>query len=110
MEEQKLIETRLPVVWATFHTLFNYPFSKMFDTPYCILAETFTVFNFYLIIIESYYYIIFQNRKKLLPKIISDTCGAFTVCNFQSTNSPVELNSLLSNFFCYITWFVISSD
>ena len=27
-----------------------------------------------------------------------------SVCNFQSMKSPVELNSLLSNFFCYITW------
>ena len=32
------------------------------------------------------------------------------VCNFQSMKSPVELNDLLSKFFCYITWFVISSD
>ena len=29
-----------------------------------------------------------------------------TVCDFQSMKSPVELNSLLSKFFCYITWFV----
>ena len=27
-----------------------------------------------------------------------------SVCNFQSMKSPVELNSLLSKFFCYITW------
>ena len=27
-----------------------------------------------------------------------------TVCNFQSMKSPVELNSLLSKFFCLITW------
>ena len=27
-----------------------------------------------------------------------------TVCNFQSMKSPMELNSLLSKFFCYITW------
>ena len=33
-----------------------------------------------------------------------------SVCNFQSMKSPVELNSLLSKFFCYITWFVISPD
>ena len=33
-----------------------------------------------------------------------------SVCNFQSMKSPVELNSLFSKFFCYITWFVISSD
>ena len=26
------------------------------------------------------------------------------VCNFQSVKSPVELNSLLLKFFCYITW------
>ena len=35
---------------------------------------------------------------------------SYTVCNFESMKSPVELNSLLSKFFCYITWFVISSD
>ena len=29
------------------------------------------------------------------------------VCNFQSIKTPVELNSLLSKVFCYITWFVI---
>ena len=29
---------------------------------------------------------------------------AYSVCNFQSMKSPVELNSLLSKFFCYITW------
>ena len=34
----------------------------------------------------------------------------YSVCNFQSMKSPVELNSLLSKLFCYITWFVISSD
>ena len=33
-----------------------------------------------------------------------------SVCNFQSMKSPVELNSLLSKFFCYVTWFVIPSD
>ena len=27
-----------------------------------------------------------------------------TVCNFQSMKTPVELNSLLSKVFCYITW------
>ena len=27
-----------------------------------------------------------------------------TVCNFQSMKSLMELNSLLSKFFCYITW------
>ena len=32
-----------------------------------------------------------------------------TVCNFQSMKTPVELNSLLSEFFCYITWFVIKN-
>ena len=34
----------------------------------------------------------------------------FSVCNFQSMKSPVELNSPLLKFFCYITWFVISPD
>ena len=27
-----------------------------------------------------------------------------SVCNLQSMKSPLELNSLLSKFFCYITW------
>ena len=35
---------------------------------------------------------------------------AVSVCNFQSVKSPVELNSLLSKFFSYIIWFVISPD
>ena len=34
----------------------------------------------------------------------------FSVCNFQSMKSPVELSSPLLKFFCYITWFVISPD
>ena len=33
---------------------------------------------------------------------------SMSVCNFQSMKSPVKLNSRLSKFFCYITWFVIS--
>ena len=37
-------------------------------------------------------------------------CVLRSVCNFQSTKSPVELNSLLPKFFCYITWLVISPD
>ena len=30
-----------------------------------------------------------------------------TVCNFHSMKTPVELNSLLSKFFCHVIWFVI---
>ena len=33
-----------------------------------------------------------------------------SVCNFQSMKTPLELNSLFSNFFRYITWFVVSPD
>ena len=32
------------------------------------------------------------------------------VCNFKSMKSPMELNSLLSKLFCYITRFVISPE
>ena len=32
------------------------------------------------------------------------------VCNFQSMKSPVELNSLSSKFFCYITWLDATLD
>ena len=52
-----------------------------------------------------------------LPKIMHflQICAALSkksksVCNFQSMKRPVELNSLLSKFFCYTTWFVISPD
>ena len=34
----------------------------------------------------------------------------YAVCNFQPMKSPVELNSLLSKFLCYITWFAKSPD
>ena len=27
-----------------------------------------------------------------------------SVCNFQSMKSPLELNGVLSKFFCFITW------
>ena len=41
-------------------------------------------------------------KNNLLPLLESQWNN--TVCNFQSMKSPVELNSLLSKFFCYITW------
>ena len=34
----------------------------------------------------------------------------FPVRNIQSTKSPVELNSILPKFFCYVTWLVVSPD
>ena len=33
-----------------------------------------------------------------------------SVCNFQSMNRPMEMNSLFSKFFCYITMFVTLPD
>ena len=45
----------------------------------------------------------FVGKCYLLPFLL-------TVCNIQSMKTPVELNSLLSKFFCFITWFVISPD
>ena len=33
-----------------------------------------------------------------------------SVYNFQSMKTPVKLNSLLSKFLCYNTWFVILPD
>ena len=32
-------------------------------------------------------------------------CFISLVCNFQSIKCPLELNSLLLKFFCYVTWF-----
>ena len=43
----------------------------------------------------------------IVAKLGSNTNSVF---NFQSMISLVELNSLFSRFFCYITWFVISPD
>ena len=34
----------------------------------------------------------------------------FSICNFQSMKSPVELNSFFLKFFCYITWFDETGD
>ena len=42
---------------------------------------------------------IFHKSLKIWLKCFSN----FSVCNFQSMKSPVERNSLLSKFFCYIT-------
>ena len=50
--------------------------------------------------------LIFKLQQEILK--FNDIC--MTVCNFQSMRSPVELNGLLSKFFCYITWFVISPN
>ena len=36
----------LPVVWATFHTWFNYPLSKIIWYPLLYIGETFTVLIF----------------------------------------------------------------
>ena len=35
---------------------------------------------------------------------------SYSVCNFQSMKSPVELNSLYSKFICCITWLLLSAD
>ena len=49
----------------------------------------------------------FRNKSKQKSTELSKH---ISVCNFQSTKSPVELNSLLSKFFCYFNWLVISPD
>ena len=49
-------------------------------------------------------------RTPILKNICERLLLTKRVCNFQSMKTPVELNSLLSKFFCYITWFVISPD
>ena len=47
-------------------------------------------------------------KKEKNERVINTTVSS--VSNFQFMESPVELNSLLSKFFCCITWFVISLD
>ena len=50
-------------------------------------------------------------RKAVLKKTLYEVEKASkiffinSVCNFQSIKSPMELNSLLSKFFCYVAWF-----
>ena len=53
-----------------------------------------------------------KRLKKIEPKSSEVIYSEFiiSVCNFQSMKSPVELNSLFSKLFCYVTWFVISPD
>ena len=41
----------------------------------------------------------------IIKKRLILTYPVNTVCSFRSMKSPVELNCLLLNFFCYITWF-----
>ena len=41
----------------------------------------------------------------IIKKRLILTYPVNTVCSFWSMKSPVELNCLLLNFFCYITWF-----
>ena len=52
-----------------------------------------------------------NNERKQHIQHVNEAVHFFiTVCNFQFRKSPVELNSLLSKLFCYITWLVISPD
>ena len=52
---------------------------------------------------KLYFHILIPHR---MIRLNSDK----SVCNFQSMKSLVELNSLFSKLFCYITWFSISPD
>ena len=71
----------------------------MADTAFIIFrALCFKQYCFYISYANSYQYYPYTFRT------------LYSVCNFQFMKSPVELNSLLSNFFCYITWFVLSPD
>ena len=45
-------------------------------------------------------------EKKIRSGIVYPCLIKMTFCNFQSIKSAVELNSLLSKFFCYISQFV----
>ena len=59
-----------------------------------------TVFAIFLIVITADFHIQIGQYSVFL--------ACYSVCNFQSMKRPVELNSLSSRVFCYITWFVIS--
>ena len=51
-----------------------------------------------------------NTTKKEKNERVINTTTVSSVSNFQSMKSSVELNSLLSKFFCCITWFVTSLD
>ena len=63
----------------------------------------------YVILMETMASVPFKGRGGSM-NVAPSICSFYPVCNFQSMKSLVELNSLLSKFFCYITWFVISPD
>ena len=44
----------------------------------------------------------FKGPRKISSYLVRAKSYPFTVCNFQSIKNPVELNSLLSKFFCNI--------
>ena len=44
-----------------------------------------------------------------LDLLLSFQSMSYSVCNFQSTKVPVELNNLFPKFFGYITWFAVLS-
>ena len=66
--------------------------------------------NFNIILIFLKYVSYLSNYTNIMRILFSKKSEfqSNSVCNFQSMKSPVELNSLFSEFFCYITWFVIS--
>ena len=84
-----------------------YPVAKM-CVPNIIKRVNMKVYNVLMRLNETRN-VLWHESCKCVCRLNSSVCYS-TVCNFQSMKSPVELNSLLSKFFCYITWFVISPD
>ena len=79
-------------------------FSSACPWSFCLLTrENFATFLAYVFITNMV-------AKVFCPKNRLSKIFTITVWNFQSMKSPVELNSLLLKFFCYITWLVISPD
>ena len=75
------------------------------------LTDAILGFSVYTVIINIFInYISKVQTNNASWKFVNLRWNHITVCNFESMETPVELNSLLSKFFCYITWSVISPD
>ena len=75
----------------------------MIDFIICLKPKVLENSRYIYIYIHSFFQMIFYLR--LLLSLYFFLLKLNPVCNFQSVKSPVELESLFLEFFCYITWF-----
>ena len=109
--------TKKAILFQLFQTNFSKtPFSQLSQLsqplqPTCITLS----FKMYETIFMIFRLLFFHKKSEInrtfsAAAVLLHYYNTSTVCNFQSMKSPVEMNSFLSKFFCYATWFVISPD